>query len=72
MAADIEQKALVIHRPADAADVDRILLDHVNVAAGLGERVGGGESGRSGSDHKNIKGLHQTFSTGHGSAENIR
>ena len=37
MPADVEEKALVIDRPADAADVDRVLFEDEDAAAGFGE-----------------------------------
>jgi len=40
VSADVEQEILVVHRPADAADIGRVALQHGHPAAGLGEKVG--------------------------------
>ncbi len=45
VAADIEQETLVVHRPADAADVGRVALDHGHALARLGQQIGGGQAG---------------------------
>ena len=45
MAADVEQEALVVDGAADAADIDRVLLDHDDRRHFLGQAIGGGETG---------------------------
>ena len=44
MAADVEQKALVVRGAADAADIGRVLLEYEDVAAVFGQGVGGGQA----------------------------
>ncbi len=38
MAADVEQEALVVDGAADAADIDRVLLDDVDARPALASR----------------------------------
>ena len=62
VAADVEQKAFVIDRAADAADIDRVLFDDVDGFAGLRERVGCRKASRSGANHECVVRLHSSFS----------
>ena len=57
MAADVEAEAVMLHRAADAADMDRVLLDHRDRVTELGELVGGGQPRRSRADNGDIDGL---------------
>ena len=54
MAADVEQEVLVAHGAADAADIERVFLDHDDRGHFLGEAIGGGETGRPGTDHEHF------------------
>jgi hypothetical protein len=64
VAADVEQKAFVIHRAADAADVSRVFLDNGYSAAGFGKRVGRGQTGGTRPDDENVGTLQLTRSAG--------
>ena len=52
--ADVEHEAVVLDGAADAADIDRVLLDHDDRRVFLGQAVGGGEAGRPGADHEDV------------------
>ncbi len=54
MAADIEHEVLVVHGAADAAHIDRILLDHDDRGHFSGQAIGGGQPRRSGADHEHF------------------
>ena len=47
-------KAVMLDRPADPADIDRILLDHRHPVPQLCQLIGRGQSGRPGADDGNI------------------
>ena len=57
MAADVEQKALIARRAADAADVIRVFLQDHNVAAVLGQSVSCGQPGGAGPDNDRLDNL---------------
>jgi hypothetical protein len=54
VAADIEHEVLVVHGAADAADIDRILLDHGHGRHLFGQAIGGGQTRRPGTDHQHF------------------
>jgi hypothetical protein len=63
VAADVELEALVVHGPADAADIGRVHLQHGHATPGLGQGVGGRQAGRAGADHQGFHVLgHAPFS----------
>ena len=53
MAADVEQEVLVAGA-ADAADVDRVLLDNKDRRRFLGQAIGRCQAGRPGADDENV------------------
>ena len=65
MTGSVEPEALMLDRPADPADIDRILLDHGDGIARLAEQIGGGEPGGAGSDDRDVdrRVRHQAFPT---------
>ena len=65
MAADVEQIALIVDGAADAADIERIALDHDHRARFLGQAIGGGEAGGPGADHEDF-GVDVAVADGHG------
>ena len=52
--ADVEHEAVVFDRAADAADVNRVFLDHDDRRRLLGQAVSRGEAGGPGADHENV------------------
>ncbi len=54
MATDVEQEIPVPHGAADAADIDRVFLDHDDRRCFLGQAVSRGEAGGPGADHENV------------------
>ena len=54
MAADVEHEALVFDGAADAADIDRVLLDHDDRGVFLGQAIGGGEPGGPRADDEDV------------------
>jgi hypothetical protein len=61
MPANVKHEAVVFDRAADAAHIDRILLDHGDREIGIpGEAIGGGQAGRPGADHEDVRmGVHR-------------
>ena len=54
MPANIKTETFMLHRPADPADILRILLDHGDRIALFGKQIGGGETRGSGPDNGDI------------------
>jgi hypothetical protein len=54
MTSHVEQGIVMTHRAADATDIIGIFLDHCNRRCLLGQTIGGGQTGRSGSDNEDI------------------
>ena len=54
MPADVEAKALVLDRAADAADIALVLFDHRHLIALLGQQIGGGQPGRPRADDGDV------------------
>ena len=54
MSADVEHEAVVFDGAADAADINRILLDHDDGRGLLRQAVGGGQSGRAGANDEDV------------------
>jgi hypothetical protein len=64
VAADVEQKALVVGGAADPADVLRVLLQDQHLAAGLGQLIGGGQARRAGADDQGLERLRHSSPLG--------
>jgi len=54
MPADIEQKAVMAYRAADAADQFRFLFEHDDGVFLLGQQIGCGQTSRSCADNQHI------------------
>src|SRR3546814_16984729 len=63
MPTDVEAKALMLDRPADPADVNRVLLDHRHAITLLRQRIGGGQPRGAGTDDGDVGAGRAAFRT---------
>ncbi len=54
MSADVEAKALMLDRAADAADIALVLFDHRYLIPLLRQQIGGGQPGRPRADDGDV------------------
>src|SRR3546814_11288953 len=63
MPTDVEAKALMLDRPADPADVNRVLLDHRHAITLLRQQIGGGQPRGAGTDDGDVGAGRAAFQT---------
>src|SRR3546814_6914010 len=63
MPTDVEAKALMLDRPADPADVNRVLLDHRHAITLLRQQIGGGQPRGAGTDDGDVGAGRAAFRT---------
>jgi hypothetical protein len=57
MAADVEAKAVVLHRAAYAAHIMGVLFDHGDLVPAFGQEIRGGKARRPGADDRYISAM---------------